>query len=104
MSPTIFALFIEDLELYLQDRVDCGLSLQDLTLILLLFADDMVILGHSPEDLQNSLYSLSNYCEKWGLEVNVAETKVVVFRRRGGGGGGECLAMRNGILKAPVLI
>ena len=83
MSPTMFALFIEDLELYLQDRVDCGLSLQDLTLILLLFADDMVILGHSPEDLQNSLYSLSNYCEKWGLEVNVAKTKVVVFRRRG---------------------
>ena len=83
MSPTMFALFIEDLELYLQDRVDCGLSLQDRTLILLLFADDMVILGHSPEDLQNSLYSLSNHCEKWGLEVNVAKTKVVVFRRRG---------------------
>ena len=52
-------------------------------LILLLFADDMAILGKTPEDLQNSLDSLYDYCNCWGLEVNTKKTKVMVFRKRG---------------------
>ena len=43
----------------------------------------MVILCLTPEDLQLSLNNLSEYCVKWGLEVNVAKTKIVVFRKRG---------------------
>ena len=41
----LFSLFIEDLELFLQNDVTSGLSFDDILLILLLFADDMVILG-----------------------------------------------------------
>ncbi len=37
MSPLMFSVFLEDLELYLQDRVGSGLEIYDLTLILLLF-------------------------------------------------------------------
>ena len=47
LSPIIFSLFLEDLELYLQEIVDSGLSLNDLTLILLLFAHNMVLFGSS---------------------------------------------------------
>ena len=43
-----------------------------------------MILGESPEDLQDSRNELYKYCDKWGLEVNTAKTKIVVFRRRGG--------------------
>ena len=43
----------------------------------------MIILGNSIEDLQSSLNRLSEYCDKWGLEVNVEKTKIVVFRKRG---------------------
>ena len=49
MSPILFSLFVEDLELYLQDSVTSGLSIDDIVLIVLLFADDMAILGKSPE-------------------------------------------------------
>ena len=42
-----------------------------------------MILSLTPEDLQLSLNNLSEYCVKWGLEVNVAKTKIVVFRKRG---------------------
>ena len=83
LSPIMFSLFLEDLEIYLQGNVDSGLSLNDLTLILLLFADDMVLLGSSPEDLQISFNKLYEYCNLWGLEVNTEKTKVVVFRKRG---------------------
>ncbi|XP_053395023.1 uncharacterized protein LOC128555740 isoform X1 [Mercenaria mercenaria] len=49
----------------------------------MLFADDMVILGDTLVDLQNSLDLLSTYCNKWGLEVNTLKTKIMFFRKRG---------------------
>jgi len=79
----MFCLFVEDLEVYLQNRHDCGNLLQDLRLIVLLFADDMVVIGETPEDLQLSLNRLQDYCNTWSLEVNISKTKVVVFRNRG---------------------
>lgn len=82
-SPVLFALFLEDLELYLQHKDSCGLTVNDITLMLLLFADDMAILGESIEDLQHSLDSLHQYCQKWGLTVNTDKTKLMVFRKRG---------------------
>ena len=48
-----------------------------------MFADDMVIIGHSNLDLQQHLNRLHLYCNLWGLEVNIAKTKAVVFRKRG---------------------
>ena len=45
--------------MYLQNRLDSGICLNDICLILLLFADDMVILSLTPEDLQLSLNNLS---------------------------------------------
>ena len=50
----------------------------------MLFADDMVIFGNSPEDLQNSLNLLKSCCDNRGLSVNVDKSKVMVFRKRGG--------------------
>ena len=79
----MISLFVEDLEMYSQSRLDSGICLNDICLILLLFADDMVILGLTPEDLQLSLNTLSEYCIKWDLEVNVVKTKLVVFSKRG---------------------
>ena len=66
ISPMLFSLFIEDLELFLQDDQCCGLSIDDITFILMLFADDMVILGKDRDDLQKSLDRLEYYCNKWG--------------------------------------
>ena len=53
-------------------------------MILLLFTDDMAILADSPEELQNQLDTVITYCEKWGINVNVDKTQIVVFRERGG--------------------
>ena len=82
MSPLLFSLFIDDIELYLQGDTSCGLNLGDVQILLLLFADDVVILSENPNDLQNSLNKLLNYCNKWGLEVNTVKTKVVFFRKK----------------------
>jgi hypothetical protein len=52
MSPLLFALFVEDLELYLQNGIDCGLDIDDIVIMLLLFADDMAIIGKTHTEVQ----------------------------------------------------
>ncbi len=81
MSPILFSLFVEDLELYLQDSINSGLSIDDIVLIVLLFADDMAILGKSPAEVQSHLDKLYVYCNAWGLNVNTATTKISLSAR-----------------------
>ena len=50
-------------------------------LFLLLYADDTAIVAESPSDLQSALNQLNEFCNKWGLRVNVDKTKIVVFSR-----------------------
>ena len=49
----------------------------------MLYADDIIIFGNSPEDLQKSLAILEDYCSKWKLTVNTNKTKIMVFRKGG---------------------
>ena len=83
MSRILVSLFLEDLELYLQNEFDSGLIVDDIVLNLLLFADDMAIFGKTVQELQLNLDTLHMYCNKWGLEVNASKTKIMVFRKRG---------------------
>ena len=57
------------------DRID--------RLSLLCYADDVVLLAESEEDLQSMLDVVSHWCKQWRLEVNVSKTKVMVFGARG---------------------
>ena len=83
MSPILFSLFLEDLELFLQNDGNAGISIDEICLILMLFADDMVIISQSVSDLQKRLDLLHEYCLMWGLEVNSDKSKIMVFRKRG---------------------
>ena len=78
MTPVLVSLFLEDLELFLQDSINSGLLIDDLVLILLLFADNMAIFGKTPEDMQHYLDLLLEYCNTCGLEVNATKTKIMV--------------------------
>lgn len=82
-SPLLFALFISDIENSLQENMDAGITLDQLSLYLILFADDAVILSDTPEGLQLSLNKLKSYCETWNLTVNVDKIKIIVFRKGG---------------------
>jgi len=82
MSPVMFSLFVEDIELHMQSKVDSGIQIDDIMLIMLLFADDMAIFAKTPEELQDHLNNLRSYCNSSGLHVNTNKTKVMVFRKR----------------------
>lgn len=83
MSPVLVSLFLNDLELFLRQDTASALNIDDITLTLPLLANDMAVLGNSPDDLQRSLDLLFTYCSTWGLEVNESKTKVMVFRKGG---------------------
>ena len=43
----------------------------------------MALISTSREGLQQALDNLKEYCDKWGLTVNIEKTKIVVFRKGG---------------------
>jgi len=98
-QPYIEYTFVDDLELYLKDNHLCGFTIDAITFILMLFADDMVIFGNTVADLENSLNLLYEYCLKWGLEVNTTKTKIIVFRKRGNIKEGEKWVYKNNELE-----
>ena len=83
LSPFLFSLFINDMEIYLQQNPNAGLSLEQLSIYFLMFADDAVIFSDTIDGLQSSLNYLEMFCTKWNLNVNIDKTKIVVLRKGG---------------------
>lgn len=52
-----------------------------LRLLIIVYADDTVLLSETPEDLQNQLNSFLLYCHKWKLTVNIEKSKIVIFTK-----------------------
>ena len=50
-------------------------------LIVILYADDNVILADSVEGMQNALDIFQAYIEFWKLEINIAKTKMMIFSK-----------------------
>ncbi len=78
LSPLLFSLYINDLA----DEVDSGGFCFNGTWIrMLMYADDIVFVAADPQALQSMIDSLSVYCTKWDLHVNLNKSKIMVFRR-----------------------
>lgn len=88
LSPLLFSLFVNDLEEFLSqqgcDHLNPDSSMFDkfFKLLVLMYADDTIIMSDSKEGLQKALNCLDIYCEKWGLQINSSKTKVTVFSNR----------------------
>ncbi len=90
LSPLIFALYMNDLEHFLSSSNINGVSftLDDndlyifIRMLVLLYADDTVLLSDCALDLQKSLHSFNMYCELNKLSVNFEKTKILVFGSR----------------------
>ena len=81
LSPTLFNLFINDIDKEFMNRENHPLELINSKVGCLLFADDLLILSESKEGLQNSINNLSKYCYNWQLTINVKKTKTMIFQR-----------------------
>ena len=80
LSPTLFAIFINDLATEIKES-NIGEKLSEgQTINILLYADDIVLLAESESDLQDLLYIVECWCKKWKLEVNLTKTNVMHIR------------------------
>jgi len=84
LSPILFSLFLNDLESFLEQKVNSDLNFETesetyLKILILLYADDTVLLAESQEQLQLTINNFKSYCDQWNLKVNLTETKNIVF-------------------------
>jgi hypothetical protein len=79
LSPILYALFINELVEELE-QVGGGYRMsEELNISVLLFADDLLLLASTTEQLQAMLVALLKFANRWGFEVNVDKTKAMIL-------------------------
>ena len=85
ISPFSFIFYLNELIHLIEDN-DCqGVYVNEYhaNINMLLYADDLVIVGDHIGRVQKVLNTLAEFCKKWGLQVNMSKTKSMVFRNGG---------------------
>jgi len=85
ISPFLFIFYLNEL-IYLAEEDNCqGIYINEhhTNVNMLLYADDIVIVGDQIGRVQHILNTLSKFCSNWGLRVNMDKTKAMVFRNGG---------------------
>ena len=87
LSPLLFAFYVNDIQKTFIEQDCTYLNFSDeflnsyLKLLVLMYADDTVILCDSKQSINQALTALYSYCSDWKLKVNCSKTKIVVFSR-----------------------
>jgi hypothetical protein len=76
LSPLLFSLFINDILQFFEGMDMHSPQIGGRENKMLLYADDIVLLAESGVGLQKGLDRLAEYCQKWGLSVDIEKTKV----------------------------
>ena len=79
LSPVLFSLFLNDLQGYLLEGGANGITLWDIKIFSLLYADDLVLIAESEEDLKLQMRILGSCSDDFEMEINPKKTKVMIF-------------------------
>ena len=86
LSPLLFALFLYDLEAFLINKGVRGVTASHfLEILVLAYADDIVLLADSYVGMKKVLLYFHEYCLINKLTVNLDKTKIVLFQKGGHG-------------------
>ena len=80
LSPTLFAIFLNDLAVEL-NGLNLGVTIDNEKLTILMYADDIVLLAENKADLQKLLDYVATWCKNWQLVLNDKKSQVVHFRK-----------------------
>ena len=78
-SPSLASLFLNDFALSI-NVLSLGVPYGDMTLSILLYADDIVLFSDNEIKLQLVLNHFNTWCENWQTNYNLDKTKVMHFR------------------------
>ncbi len=79
ISPTLFSIYVNNLAEEFK-RLNCGIDIDVVILVVLQFADDLAILAPMAEAMQKMLDAVYAWCRKWRLTLNQGKTKIVHYR------------------------
>ena len=79
LSPLLFSMYINDLTVGIK-ALGKGVCINNESVSILLYADDIVLIAECEKDLQDMLNFVSDWCLQWKLNVNVNKTQVVHYR------------------------
>ena len=81
LSPILFNLYVNDLVTQISE-LGLGIDIDGEKVAVLLYADDLVILSETEDDLQAILDTLHVWCSTNCLFVNPEKSKIIHFRPR----------------------
>ncbi len=79
LSPNCFSLYLNPLLSELKAS-GLGVRVENDIISVLAYADDLVFVAESHQDLQSLIDILKTWCYKWRLSVNIDKTKIMHFR------------------------
>ena len=82
LSPLLFNLYINDIFEMIDKNTPVSPELKERNPInVLMYADDLIMIAESQDQLQKNMTLLNDYCVNWNLEINSKKTKSMVFNR-----------------------
>ncbi len=81
LSPNCFSMYLNPLISDLKAS-GLGICIDQNTIPVLAYADDLVLVSETPDGLQKLIDILYSWCHKWRLSVNIDKTKVMHFREK----------------------
>jgi Reverse transcriptase (RNA-dependent DNA polymerase)/Endonuclease-reverse transcriptase len=82
LSPILFTMYLEDLVQDFENSDTIPLKMLNSLIHILLYADDIVILAHTPAELQKKVNILREYFARHNLRVNLGKTNFMIFAKR----------------------
>ena len=79
LSPFLYAMYVNDIEIELIKQGCQSYELKMLNLYLLMYVDDTVLLSENVHELQNMINVVNVCSNEYNLHVNLLKTKVVIF-------------------------
>ena len=85
LSPTCFSIYINGLLKEL-NKSNIGVVCNNRVISHLAYADDIVLLAETSENLQKLLDVVHRWCKQWRVLINVSKSKTMIFSHRGSQG------------------
>lgn len=82
LSALLFILFINDISTKIDFNNLTENDINELSLYLMLFADDIVLFTTDASSLQSQIDCIYRYSNDLGLKINVSKTKICIFEKR----------------------
>jgi hypothetical protein len=82
LSPTLFVIYIDKLEDYLEDVGCVSLTLANIVIILLIYIYDIVLVARSPHELGNQIRILKDFFSSTSMTMHIDKMKVVIIKSK----------------------